>query len=212
MIRIKLILVVFGCLIAFFGWKEVVLSRHAKPQAEEVSVAALEEGKIPENGHVVIKNALAVYPLAVYHYTKSKYSNSAPTDNTNINDAIYPVVSMSHPLAKALATEHPDKNAVHQALSSVAVVVKTRRFTTVGSIPNQVEDVGNLEGLVLNAVESLPQKDVDLLRKSIPQIDASKVVIIEQGRQPKPLVAGLGMVAGGALAAILGGAWALIRR
>jgi len=197
---------------AYYGWKETVLSRHAKPEAGQVTAESLEEGKIPENGHVLIDHAWALYPYAVYHYSKPNGSNDPATPNTKATNVIYPVISLNHPLVKALTSGSTDKNAIDQALAKVAIVVKTNRFATVGSIPSKAQNVDTLEGLIINNVESLEAKDLKLLHESFPEMDASKVVFIEQGRQPKPLLACLGMIAGGVVAALLGGLWIIARR
>jgi len=150
--------------------------------------------------------------LYVYQFSTTKGSSETPNANTKLNYVLYPVVSRSHPLAKTIDAGHTDKDSVIQALSSVSIVVKTNRFATKGSIPQQFQNVDNLEGLIINNVESLGKKEVELLHESFPQMDASKVIFIEQGRLPKPLVATIGMIAGGVVLALLGLFWMIARR
>jgi len=200
--RLKLILIGVGCVIVYFGWQELTLTRHAKAEPVEVSAADLESGKIPDNCHVVVKDGLALYPASVYHYKKKKYSSGETNDSTRTTEVLYPVVSMNHPFSKAMASGTADDKAIESALSSVGIIVKTKRFGTIGSIPKKLAAPEKLQGLVLNHIEKLDGKDADLLRSSFPRLDAAKVVIIEEGRAPKSLGGAIGMMTGGALLAL----------
>ncbi|MCE9609392.1 MAG: hypothetical protein K8R23_04100 [Chthoniobacter sp.] len=197
--RLKLILIGAGCVVAYLGWQELTLARHAKADPVEVSAADLESGKIPENCHVIVKDALALYPASVYHYKKKKYSSGETNDSTRTTDVLYPVISMNHPFSKAMASGTADDKEIESALSSVGIIVKTNRFSTIGSIPKKMDSPAKLQGLVLNHIEKLDSKDANLLRSSFPRLDAEKVVIIEESRTPKSLGSAIGMMAGGAL-------------
>jgi len=200
--NIRLILIILGGAFAYYGWQEFTLARHAKAEPTEVSAADLEGGKLPENCHVVVKDAVALYPLSVYHYKKSKHNSAAPDANTRTTDVLYPAVSLDHPFTKALQSGTADDQAIKAALSTVGILVRTNRFSTVGSIPGEIGDAKSLQGLVLNKIEKLNAKDAELLRNSFPSLDASKVVILAEDRKPKALALGLGTLVAGVLAVL----------
>ncbi len=201
--RIRFILVIVGIMLAYTGWQELTLSRHAKDEPEEVKTADLEAGKIPENCHVVVKDAMALYPASVYHYKKSKFSVSKPTESTAITDALYPIISKNHPFSKAMTSGNASDKELDDALSTVGVIVKTKEFGTVGGIPTKMRDGVSLQGLILNHIEKLDSKDEKLLRSSFPKLDPAKIVILEEGRKPKGIAFSVGMMAGGVVLSIL---------
>lgn len=197
--RFKLFLLIVAGALAYFGWREYTLSMSAKSEPTEVTAADIEAGRIPDNCHLVIKDAIALYPASVYHYKKSKYSSAEPGPDTKTSDVLYPVVSMNHPFSKALDSGASSEAALKEALSSVSIIVKSDRFKTIGSIPAKIDSIKSLQGLVLNKVEKIGSKEADLLRSSFPKLDTSTVVLVEEGRKPRPLALGMGMMAGGRL-------------
>jgi hypothetical protein len=201
--RFRLLLIIGGIMLTYSGWQEMTLSRHAKDEPVEISTVDLESGKIPENCHVVVKDAVALYPSSVYHYKKSKYSTKAPDESTRITDALYPVISKKHPFFQALMTGKTSDKQLEEALSSFGVIVKTTSFGTVGGIPQQMKDGVQLQGLILNHIEKLDSKDEQLLRNSFPKLDPTKVVILEEARKPKGMLISIGMMVGGVILAIL---------
>lgn len=190
-------------MLAYNGWQELTLSRHAKDEPVEVSAADLEAGKIPDNCHVVVKDAIALYPSTVYHYKKSKFSIKKPDGSTRVTDALYPVISKNHPFVQMMQNATATDKQLDDALSSVGVIVKTKSFGTVGEIPEKMSAGVTLQGLILNHIEKVDSKDANLLRSSFPKLDPDKVVILEEGRKPKGMLYAVGMMAGGVIFSIL---------
>ena len=200
--RLRLLLLIGAGALGFYGWKEFTLTQHAKPTPADVSAADLEAGKRPDNCNINLTGGIAIYPLSVYHYTKSKYSTEKAGPATKTSDVHFPVVSTTHPFAETLKNaggKAPDTETVKRALSSVSIIVKTNRFGTVGSIPTEIRSTGALQGMILNDVEKIGDKELDLLRTSFPQIDSTKLIIIEEGRTPQPIAVGIGALIGGAV-------------
>jgi len=85
-----------------------------------------------------------------------------------------------------------------------AALVKTKRFKTVGSIPDDLEDETSVQGLVINRIKSLKGEEAKLIEETFPEIDLDKVLLLEHNRKPASLTKSLGMTFGGALLTLIG--------
>ncbi|MEN6498236.1 MAG: hypothetical protein ABFD16_28380 [Thermoguttaceae bacterium] len=169
----------------------------------------------PPNNFVRLNDAVALYPMTVYSYKKSKYNNAPPTATTSVNYSFHPVISKSHPFIAslaALAEKHgglpniPDTEKVPE-IKSFAVLVKTHRFKTIGEIPDGARAEPSIQGMVVNQISSLGSVEAKLVKQSFPGIDLTKVQILEEGRQPASLFKSLGLVFGSVGLAGLAVAW-----
>lgn len=199
MLRIKLAAVIGGLVLAFFGLQEFRVSHGSSREATAVNLADIERGTPPSNNHVQIGEHFAIYGGSVYQYSQSKYDHSAPGNSTKVTYCYYPIISAEHPFIKAVTSGEDDPD-----FSNISVLVKSKRFKTIGAIPDGIVEETSLQGLVVNRIESLDREERNLLRENFPQVDFEKVLIVEDGRKPASLFKSAGLVGGGGLLSLFG--------
>jgi hypothetical protein len=87
-------------------------------------------------------------------------------------------------------------------IGTFAVLVKTKRFGTIGGIPDDLDRSEGVTGMVVNKVSSLGTDEANLVRQNFPSIDLNKVLILEEGRRPSPIILSFGMMLGGAVLSV----------
>lgn len=199
MFRVKLALIVIGGFVAFMGFEEFKVSSGASAEPVDVELASLEKGGELPNVHARITKHIAVYAGSVYEYEQGKYESGPPGAGSKVNHCYYPILSAEHPFIEALANDNPDAD-----LDNFAVIIKTERFATVGSIPDGFDAVESIQGLVVNRITSLDSEEQDLVRQSFPNVDLNKLLILEDGRAPASIAKSGGMMAGGGLLSLVG--------
>ena len=194
MFRIKIAMIIGGGVLAFFGIQEFRVSSGTSSAPEEVQLLQLEGGQIPENSHLKVGPHYAIYAGSIYEYEESKYSaSSTPSNSAKVNVCYYPIVSKSHPFVEAVEREDD-----FFEFDQIAGLVKTKRFKKIGSIPEDLlADESNVQGLVVNRVDSLDKEEKKLLKENFPKVDIDRVLILEEGRQPSSLLKSGGMIMGG---------------
>jgi hypothetical protein len=214
MFRIKLAMAILGGVLAFVGIQEWRVSSGTTTEPIAVNLVDVEKGKVPDNSHWNLGEHVAVYDTGVYEYSQSKYDTSEPDAGTSITHYYYPVLSSEHPFLAQLRSLSEKYGSVESipaeevpALTDIAVIVKTKQFDTIGSIPSSWEIVPNLQGLVINRISSLSRKEAELLQGGLPGLNTEKLLILEAGRQPASTAKSLGMISGGAIVALAGVAW-----
>ena len=170
-------------------------------EAKQVELAELEQGEAPTNTHLRISSHLALYGASVYEYEESKYSSGAPSGSAKVNHCYYPIYSVEHPVMVAFANEEEIDEA---QLGTFAVMVKTKRFKTVNSIPDGIDEAASVQGLVINRIGSLDSEEKKLVKQSFPTVNFDKVLILEEGRKPSSLLITLGMLLGGLALIVVG--------
>ncbi|MEQ8791039.1 MAG: hypothetical protein RIC55_32555 [Pirellulaceae bacterium] len=207
--RIKLLMVIGGGVLAWFGFQELLLNSGSSSEAVVVDLAKLESGEPLGDNHVKFGEHLALYPECIYSYsTSSEYE--AETPSTKVDYCYYPVISKSHPShddISAFRSKFGELSEVslaeYPSLEPFALLVKTRRFRTVGDLPFDFATEPHLQGMVVNQVTSLANDERELLKESFPSMDFEKVVILEDGRAPSALKS-YGMTFGGVLLTLVG--------
>lgn len=213
--RIKVLLLIGGGFLAFFGYQEFKLGNDASQTPVAVDLAKLEAGEPLPNVHVQVGEHICIYTASVYRYNTSS-SDEEATASSKVQFAYFPIISQAHPwfaeARAATARYGGDVDAVPEKewpeIKQFAVLVKTSsRFPTVGSIPDEWGEGEAVSGLVINRVKKLSGEERDMIQQSFPQLDLEKVLILEEGRRPKSAVASLGMAGGGVLLAMAGLVW-----
>lgn len=208
--RFVLILVVIGGFLIYMGVQEYLVSGGASSEPEEVDLAEIEQGSVPENTYLKIKEHVALYAAAVYSY-RAKTEQANPPASTSVNYSFHPIISNSHSfvvgfaeLAKKADETDNLQDFVIPEIEEFAVIVKTEKFKTIGDIPEGIRDEDSIEGLVINKIDSLDKEEKELLKQSFPNADLDKVLILEDGRKPAPMIKWLGMIGGGILLILVG--------
>jgi len=211
MFRLKILAVVGGAMLAFFGIQEFRVSQGTSVEPIEVELVDIETGKASENNHVRLGEHFAIYPGSVYQYRQGKYETGEPKPSASVDYTYYPVISADHRFFEELgqlAEKYGTLDAVPDAewpeIGSFSVLVKTKRFKTIRSIPESMNSEESVQGLVVNLIGGLDSKEESLLRESFPTIDVNEILIIEDGRKPASLAKSLGMAGGGIAITLLG--------
>ena len=213
MFRVKLAAIVLGGVLAFMGFEEFRVSRGASTEPESMDLKGVESGQDVANPHVRIGRHSAVYGGAVYEYEGIESSNGGePFPGSKVNYAFYPIISSKHPFNvhwDALAEKYGSYDDVPETedfpeLTTFSVIVKTKRFKTVESIPEGIVDENELTGLVINRIDGLDNEDKSLLRQSFPAVDFDELLILEDGRKPSSAWMWMSMLGGGLLVALTG--------
>ena len=211
MIRLKLVLIGVGIALGFIGYQEYTVSQKASFPAAKVELQSIEDSAELSNNFIRIGSHWAVYPGSIYEYEMDKYETGEPDDKTKVNFTYYPIVSESHPYVIQLSElfdRYGDEASIPEnewpEFEQFSVLVKSKRFKTIGSIPLEWMDESSLEGLVINKIKTLTTEEASLLRESFPQIDLNKVLIVEDGRKPSSQAKSIGMLGGGSFLCLLG--------
>jgi hypothetical protein len=189
-----------------YAWREAKVSQGASAQPVRGDLAQIEKTGVAPDLHLELGRHLAIYPSAVFEYELDRWESEPAVvpGETEINDCIYPVISERHPVLAALEAwserRSEGETADEPTLEKVAVLVKTERFGTVGAIPDDSRWEAGVRGLVINRVRSLKPDESRLIRESLPGVDLSRVLILEEGRTP---TSGRGSVALFLLAALV---------
>lgn len=200
MFRILLLGIFGGGMLAYFGVQECRVGWGTSSQPESVSLAELEAGKRPANNHLLIQEHLAVFPQTVYSYSRGKYESGPPGPNSSVNYCYYPIISSEHVFTKQLKQMAEavarGQEVEPNPLADFTVLVKTKRFSTIGAIPEQFSLEDQVQGLVVNQIASLKDDEKNLITSQFPAVNIDKVLILDDGRRPSVLI-GLAMLLGG---------------
>jgi len=219
MFRLKLAAIIGGLVMLFMGFQEFRVSSGTTSEPENASLAEIEAGQIPDNTHLAIAEHAAIYPAAVYSYSTSKYGSSEPTNSTKVNYCYYPIMSSTHPFLVSLGKiqeKYGNLGGVPQQeipqIEGLGVLVKTSRFKTIGTIPEEWKNESGVKGLVINRIASLSDEEKKLIQESFPNVNLDTVLILQEGREPSSALASLGLMFGGLLISGAGGAWMFVGR
>ncbi len=200
--RILIIVVIAGAVLVFFGVQETIVSAGTTQKPQPVELADLENNAKVTNNNAALNDFWALYPNAIYQYTKSKYSNDEPTDATSIDFSYFPIISDEHPYFDRLNEVAEKYGAVEEIpdeewpeVGDFSVLVKSKRFATVGDIPYDHEFVTDgISGLFINRIKTLSGEEKKLLLESFPSLSVDKVLILEEGRRPSSQFINYGMI------------------
>ncbi len=133
---------------------------------------------------------LALYSASVFEYEleRDETESAFVPAGTPINFCLYPVISKNHPYHAELAEWRKRMGAGERAdepeIREIAVLVKTERYATVGGIPDEAAWENSIQGLVINRIRSLQSDERRLILDSLPGVDLTRVLILEDGRTP----------------------------
>jgi hypothetical protein len=203
--RIMVVVIIFGAVLGFLGFKEWRLGQVASPTPQKITCAQLERNGPGDNAHVEMSGFLLCPSGFVYKGKKGDSSTwsviwvpAVPLDGEYVRQMKQAVASRGD---QALENFPPPKN--------VKLIVKSSHVRNQQEF-EQFGDRGSLGGLIVNKVESLGSEERNLLASSYPGIDFSTCYILEEGRKPKSAGAAAGMMGGGGLL-VLGGLLGMIR-
>lgn len=217
--RVFLALAAIGGVLGYMGYEEYTVSQGASAEPTYVELAELEGGAVPDNSHLVIGPHWRIYGGSIYEYEQDVWETGEPDDSATVNYTYYPIISYEHPYILKLISLEEEYGDLEQVPDSVwpndigdiAVLIKTRKFRTIGAIPDDWLDAEEIQGLVINQIESLGAEERSLIRESFPSARLDKVLLLEEGRKPSSSGSAFAQLGGGAVLMILGGT-GLLRR
>ena len=207
MFRIKLLLIIGGGALAFFGFQEYKVSKGTKAEPVNLELAAIEDGSADaSNAHIIIGEHYPAYFELIYW---------GEENSDKIDYVYYPILSSEHPFVvkvNELFEKHADGIPEGEIpdVGSFSVLVKSDRFKTIDDVPDGFDPAQLVQGLVINKIASLKSEEVSLMKQSFPTFDENTVLVLEEGRTPAGAGKKYGMMGGGALAVILGILWMVV--
>jgi hypothetical protein len=176
--RLKLALIIIGGVLLYFGYQEKRLAQVAKKAPQTIACADLAANGPGDNAHIVLTN----YELA------PNFVYEAEGKGNSWKRVFIPAV----PKRGLLAVLRDEK------IANPKVIIESRKVRNEAELPNLAKE---LQGMVINEIESLSGEQKKLLAESYPGADLNHCWIIEHGRKP---------AGGGFITGLLGGGIALV--
>src|SRR5262245_30817514 len=182
--RLGIALIVIGCILGYFTFREGQLASTASAKPEEISLKALIDRGPTGNAHIILKDFVGFPEESVFEY-----------ENNNQN--YYTKVWI--PVIPKEAAEAPG----HAPRGGVKAIIKSNKVHDDGAL-RQLSHQSTIQGMVVNRIESLGSDERKELEKSPLGIDTAHCLIIQHARTPS----GTGLIllmGGGTLALVAGG-------
>jgi predicted Zn finger-like uncharacterized protein len=202
--RFAIALGIIGVVLFAAGLKEMRLATAASAKPQEITCLDLEKNGPGKNAYVRVTKFIST---GGFVYQKKENSDAwqmvwlpiIPIDG----DYALRVRKMIKDGTLKSESDLPPPDHVH-------VIVKSSKISSQSEVDRFDDTHDTLTGLVINQVESLSQKEKDLLVQSYPGTDLDTCWIVEEGREPASPAKYLGMMGGGA-ALVLAGLWLTFR-
>ncbi len=197
---ISLVAIIGGIALAAFGGKEVAVASNASDTPLPLTCAAVAAGGYKANAHVHMTDYHAL------QFVIKQFQQATPDEWTTV---WVPVITPD--LARSVNRNRGNKSQ-DQLLAGVSdkirVIIKTHQVHTEADLNAYLRRTA-VDGLVINRIESLTEKEKDLLHGKYVNMDVADCVILEEGRKP---AAGKGFAAlGGGVLLVLVGLAAMFR-
>jgi hypothetical protein len=187
--RLGIALIVGGCILGYFTFREGQLASSASAKPEEISLKALIDRGPAGNAHIILKDFVGFPEESVFEY-----------ENNNQN--YYTKVWI--PVIPKEAADAPG----HAPRGGVKAIIKSNKVHDDGAL-RQLSHQPTIQGMVVNRIESLGSDERKELEKSPLGIDTAHCLIIQHGRTPSG--AGLILLMGaGTIVLVAGGVGLLV--
>jgi hypothetical protein len=201
MSRIKLLMVIGGVVMVYFGIQESRLANQASATPRMMTCAELAANGPGDNAHIGMSKFLLCEQAFVFEGSKRSeayktvWVPAVPADGEYVRT----IRSMMQTIGKLDTLPPP---------TDIRVLVKSKH------VKNEAELTAlamrdRLDGLVTNQIESIGSKEKKILEESYPGIDFSRCYIVDHDRKPSSTAMLAGMIGGGIVLAIAGGCWTL---
>jgi len=192
--RLKIALIVLGCMAVYWGGKEGWLAIHSSQSPQKIRCIDLIKNGPGDNGHVILTDFVACTEGFVYEADKNA------RDTGPYRKVYLPCLEIDGPWFRQYRSlyEKYGKEAEIPQPTNIRLILKLTNIRSEDELYKQM-DKDTLQGLVINSVEGLDREEEKLLKKGYQDIDLSKCLILEVGRKPQslglPVLALLGGVA-----------------
>jgi hypothetical protein len=199
--RMRLILIGLGIGAALLTWgvKEVRLAAAAAASPQRLTCRELAEAGPGANAHVILTDFVVATNGAYYKSNKDQADWTTiwlpllPRGGASAAAAAKPSIGVT--LASQISTR-PGSGAA--ANGGIQILLKSNHIHNQGEL-TPLYYQRELEGMVVNCVDSVASKEMDVLRIQYPNTDFSKCWILEEGRKPATLAMRIGLLSGGAV-------------
>ncbi len=198
--RFKIWMIIGGAVLAWYGFKEWRISGEAKADPQVITCGALAKDGYGKNAHVKMTDFLLSPGGYVYEEKTSGGSWS------KVWIPVVPLGGEYHTMVQALP-----EDAELPAPKSFNVILQTEHASS-ASMLSKIGKRDDIQGVVINEIDSLDSETKKLLRDSYPGIDLDKCWIVEHKRKTKGamlsllmLLAGVGLAGGGVFFLVKGG-------
>lgn len=205
-----IVAILVGLVLLANGWDALRLNRGAGTAPERFELAALESGAKPKSNYIEIGPHYRLTSEITYSTTKKK--DAQTTGLTQVNYAFMPLVSKKM-VEQAIASGTLLPDAPIRLGSTPAVLIKTKEFRDFGSLKKYAETADvfdsqpKVSGMLINAFGGLTDEQAALITSSMPELDLSKVLILDVGRTPRSIALLIGLLGGGSLLLAFGISW-----
>ncbi|GJM20664.1 MAG: hypothetical protein DHS20C15_05790 [Planctomycetota bacterium] len=204
--RVKYFAIVFlailGAAGAYYGYLELQLSKHALPDAQEISLAELSTDGYGDNAHVLLDDAYLIAWNSIYMEKGGRFASD------QWEYAYVPAVSVHSPWYQAFEAGLDDEGIWPDdrelpAFDAINMVVKLPDARDQDDI-DAAAQLPTHQGVVINEIESLTLDEKLLLSESFPNADFDTCLIFELGREPSTPNEALAIIIGGAVLLLVG--------
>ncbi|MBS4155115.1 hypothetical protein [Cobetia sp. MC34] len=154
---------------------------------ETLNLESVEQGNLPVNQFVSLRNHWAVYR----EHTETFRLDANADGGRRIETLYYPVISDMNPyllelagLSRAFGGIDGIPSEEWPRIERMGVLVRTDSVQSLENVPPLIEFPDGLFGTVLHAETDLPGDERSLLAERWPDIDLSRVIIINAGHRP----------------------------
>ncbi len=203
---LAILFVLIGVFCIFWGGLQYAASKDCSPFPVKGNLTDLENGKSPPDFHLKLGEHVAVYSHSIVRCR----GTSEPTARTRVSWVKYPILSRKNPffrklnkLAKKYGSVKNIPTREYPEIETFAVLVLTRKWKRYGEIPDKMEKLNSVEGLVTNRIAPLTSEQKRLINKVFPKILTSELWILEKGRHPYSKSTCYALVGGGFLSLLL---------
>lgn len=177
--RLVIALIVFGCIVLFWGFNEWRLSSASGSTPQNITCAQLEKNGPGANAYVHLTNFVITPGTYIYKYNKNNPSAAweqvwvpvLPKDGAYIQS-----------LAILAATGQVNEGNFPKP-KNIKVIVRSKNLANQNDVEN-LNRRGNVTGVVVNKIESLSNEERNHLQASYPGSDISQCWIVDDGREP----------------------------
>ena len=212
-VMVAVFLMIPGVFCCFWGGLQYHASKGCSPTAIECSLADLEAGMSPPDFHLKIGEHVAVYSHSIVRLKGTR----EPTEKTRISWAKYPILSRKNPFFKKLnklAKQYGGVNKIpkreYPEINTFSTLVLTRQWKRYGEIPDKMEKVKSIEGLVINRIAPLTSEQKRLINGVFPKIVTNELWILEKERRPYSTAACMNLIGFGIFCIVLGAVIAVV--
>jgi hypothetical protein len=201
--RFAIAIMVIGGVVAFLGFQEWQLASVAKADPQTISCADLSEKGYGDNAHVRLTNF--IMSPGTYVYKADAKAPSKPWETVWV--PLVPEGGEYHQMVEKIVKEKGE-NADIPMPTNIRVILKSKKIANETSLGSAME-APEIDGIVVNKIESLGSKEKDILKSSYAGIDFDKCWIVEHARTPAGTPQIMGMMGGGLAAVVIPGLFLL---